>query len=276
MPGTERVWGGSLHLTFRLLPGFNPRLKIFLESDGATPAEILARLPYESQRAQHGAGNTPDARRYRDCRHVYQTAGLLYEDTTNHLHVTDLGRATYRWLGKLSVKNSPVLGRHAAYALASCQLRNPSRPGQSYAPDVDVFPFAFIWRAMLELDDRIDSDELNRTIFRVTDRSGLDEAIERIRHNRATSGEPDALGDETITGQSRNDRLIPWIALASFGWLLIEDKRDTGGRWYRIRPAVRDVLREAASFRHEHRAFENVGSYVQHISDSACLPMDVR
>jgi hypothetical protein len=276
VPGTDRTWGGSLHLTFRLLPQYNPRLKIFLESDGATPDEVLARLPYESQRAQSGGTGTPDARRYRDCRHVFQMAGLLFEDDSGHVRVTDLGHATYRWLGKLTKKNAPVLGRHAAYALAACQLRNPTRPGRGYAPDVRVFPFASIWAAMLELDDQIDSDELNKAIFKVTDPASLVEAIELIRASRQGTGAPETLGPETITGQSKNDRIISWISLASFGWLLIEDKHETGGRWYRIRPATRDILQEAAQFRHKHRHFDTIESYVRRISSAACLPMDVR
>ena len=213
MPGTERQWSGSLHLTLRLLPEFNSRLKIFLEADGATRAEVLARLPYESQRAQSGGSGTPDPRRYRDCRQVFQTAGLLYEDDTTHVRVTELGRATYRWAGKLSEKNAPVLGRHAAYALAACQLRNPIPVRRSYATDVNVFPFAFIWRAMLELDDKIDSDELNRTIFRVTDRESLDEAIDTIRDNRDGATNPETLDSETITGKVKDDRIISWILL---------------------------------------------------------------
>jgi hypothetical protein len=276
VPATSRVWSGSLHLTLRLLPIFSARLKIFLESDGATPDEVLARLPYEGQRAQSGGTGAPDARRYRDCRQVFQTAGLMFEDHSGRVRVTDLGLATSRWAGRLSQKNAPVLGRHAAYALAACQLRNPTRPGQSYAPDVAVFPFAFIWRAMLELDGQIDSDELNRVIFKVIDRQTLDAAIELIRDNRSSSNGTEALGPETITDRSKNDRIISWIALASFGWLLIEDKRETGGRWYRIRPATRDVLREAAQFRHKHRDFNDVESYIRHISDAACLPTDVR
>jgi hypothetical protein len=276
MLATEREWGGSLHLTLRLLPEFNPRLKVFLESDGATQEQVLQRLPYESRRAQSGGTGAPDARRYRDGRHVYQMAGLLYEDANHHIRVTELGQATSRWLGLLTRKNAPVLGRHAAYALAACQLRNPSRSGRDYAPDVNVFPFAFIWRAMLQLDDRIDSDELNRAIFRTTDAQSLDEAIEKIRRRRRDSLPTESLGDETISGQAKNDRIIPWIALASFGWLLIEDKDEAGGHWYRIRAATRDVLREASQLKNKHREFESVASYVTHVSDAACLPLDVR
>lgn len=272
----ERVWGGSLHKTLRLLPTPDEGLAVFLNSGGASPIEVLARLPYEPQRAQSGGTGAPDTRRYRDGRYAYQTAGLLFEDDTHRLRITELGNATRRWLGKLTVGDSPVLGRHAAYALAACQLRNPSRAGSSYASDVEVFPFAFIWRAMLALDDQINSDEMNREIFRVTDLSDLYEAVERIRTQRARPDQVDLLRPETITDARRNDRIIPWIALASFGWLLIADKRESGGQWYRIRPRARALLREAAQIEHRHRDFITVESYVEHISDAACLPQDVR
>jgi hypothetical protein len=276
MVPTERVWGGSLHQTFRLFPVPSEQLEIFLSSDGATQDEVLARLPYEAQRAQSGGTGAPDPRRYRDGRHVYQYAGLLFEDDSGRLRVTELGKATHRWMGKLRPGNLPVLGRHAAYALAVCQLRNPSRAGSVYASDVEVFPFAFIWRAMLALDGRINSNELNRELFRVTDWASLDQAVERIRENRGQSQQSNLLHDETVSGNRKNDRIIPWICLASFGWLLIADKRELGGDWYRIRPQAHSLLQEATQIKHQHREFSNIESYVRHISGAACLPQDVR
>jgi hypothetical protein len=272
----KREWGGSLHQTFRLYSTPSPTLEVFLKSDGATQAEILPQLPYQAQRAQSGGTGSPDSKRYRDPRHTYQYAGLLFEDATGHVRLTELGNTTRRWLGKLTLGNAPVLGRHAAYALTACQLRNPSLAGRSYPPDVQVFPFTFIWRAMLALDDRISSDELNREIFRVTDRDSLEDAIERIRESRERPGQADILRPETVTGDRKNDRIIPWISLASFGWLLIADKRESGGDWYKIRPKARSLLREAAQIKHRHREFENMQAYVRHISDAACLPQDVR
>jgi hypothetical protein len=268
-------WGGSLHQTFRLLPP-SSNLAVFLSADGETEEAVLSRLPYEVSRAHGGGGGSPDPKRYRDGRHVYQSVGLLFEDSDRRVRLTDLGKATHRWLGQLSLINSPVLGRHAAYALTACQLRNPTRPGQAYADDVQVFPFAFIWRAMLALDDQISSDELNRAIFRVTDQRTLDEAIDRIARCRRDSASPSELGDETITVAAKNDRVIPWMALASFGWLLMADKRESGGMWYKIRPRARQLLRESAQIVRKHRDYSSAQHYVEHISDCACLPRDVR
>ena len=81
----------------------------------------------------------------------------------------------------------------------------------------------FIWRAMLALDNRINSDELNRGLFKVCDAAQLEECIAKIRQAREQN-DLSILGDETITGDKKNDRIIPWVSLASFGWTLFPDK----------------------------------------------------
>lgn len=274
MSGQEE-WGGSLHQTFRLLPPESPNLLAFLRSDGATPDEVLTRLPYDAARSRGRGTGVPNKKRYRDPRHVYQTLGLVYEDG-DHLRVTDLGRATERWVGKLTPRNSVVLGRHAAYALSACQLRNPSLAGQKYNDTVEVFPFAFIWRAMLALDGRISSAELNRVLFRVKNDDDLRVAIAKMQQCRGGGDDHESLGDETITEAAKNDRIIAWMALASFGWLLISDKRETASGYYQIRPRALELLREASQMKRVHREFGSVPEYVNHISDAACLPKDVR
>lgn len=275
MADTPVSWGGSLHQTFRLLPAPSPNAQAFLTADGLRQDDVLRRLPYDAARSSTGSG-APDPKRYRDGRHVYQTAGLLYESQEGFVRVTDLGKATARWLGLLSPINSPVLGRHAAYGLAACQLRNPSRAGSSYPSEVEVFPFAFIWRAMLALDNRISSDELNRVIFKTNNEADLFLAIDQIREHREKSTDASLLGEETISGKAKNDRIIPWMSLASFGWLLIADKRESGGQWYEVRPSCRALLREAAQIRRTHHSFSSVGEYVEHISRAAAIPKDVR
>jgi len=268
-------WGGSLHQTFRLLPTASPNLPAFLGSDGCTPDEVLQRLPYDAARSRGGTSTTPDRKRYRDGRHVYQTVGLLYEDG-ERLRVTELGKATARWVGNLTPVNSVVLGRHAAYGLSACQLRNPTVAGRKYNGAVEVFPFAYIWRAMIALDSRISSAELNRVVFRVTNESDLNDAIAKIRDWRESGESEDSLGPETITEKAKNDRIIAWMALASFGWLLIADKRETAQAWYRIRGRAVELLREASQIKRVHRDFTSVPEYINHISNAACLPKDVR
>jgi len=269
MANLQTTWSGSLHLSFRLLPTPSPNLRIFVEADGKTEDQVLAKLPYQAQRARPGTGTgAPDRRRYRDGRQLYTMLGFLYEDA-GKVRVTLLGRTVLEWLEILTEKNAPTLGLYAVRSLAAHQLRNPTTWGQKYDPAIEVFPFAFIWRAMLALNDQISSDELNRAIFHVTDDQSLIDAIERIREARKT-GDVTAMGGPAISGSRVNDRIIPWVSMASFGYTLISDKE--GGEYYKIRPEARPTLARAAAVRVEHRSFPSVVDYVEYVSDMAGLP----
>lgn len=270
----RKVWGGSLHTPFRLLPEPLGHLKPFLTAHGKSGADVRKTLPYEKKRSKK-PGDFPDAKRYRDPRHVYETAGLLYEGDDGIIRVTELGKATLRWLEKLTPKNVVILGRHAAYALSACQLRTPIGV-YPYDPSVVVFPFAFIWRAMLSLDNKISSDELNRAIFKVTNEAELGPAIERVAKARET-GDMSAMGEETESGAKKNDRIIPWVSIASFGWTLVQDKRSGGeSGFYRIPDSTLSLIREAAAIRHRHREFKTTKEYVEHVARAAALPQDLR
>lgn len=265
-------WSTSLHLTFRLLPAPTASLRPFLEAEGLTPDQLLTKLPYAAARSRTGRG-APDPRRYRDGKQLYESIGLIYESSNGIVRITDLGHATLRWLDLLNDRNIAVLGRHAAYALAACQLRNPTGWG-NYDASFEVFPFSCIWRVMLALDGCISSDELNRVVFRIKTEKDLNAAIQTIQAAR-NSGASTTLPAETVTGENKEDRIIPWMCMASFGWTLISDKRGGEGR-YCINPRARNVLREAASVRHKHRTFDTPEQYVQHIAKAAALPEDLR
>jgi hypothetical protein len=194
--------------------------------------------------------------------------GFVYEES-GVINVTHFGQTMLRWLSILSEKNAPTLGLYAARSLAAYQLRNPTAWGQKYDECVEVFPFSFIWRAMLALDDRISSEELNREIFRVTDEHSLHAAVHNIRAARK-AGDPSLLGLPAITGSRVNDRIIPWVSMASFGYTLIADKGGTD--YYTLRPEARSTLVRAAAVRHEHRTFRSTGEYVRHLSRLAGMP----
>jgi hypothetical protein len=274
MATSELTWSGSLHQTFRLLPRDKQsgNLRPFLEADGLASTDLLERLPYDRARSKDPTKDAPDAKRYRDGKQVYQTAGLLYEDD-GVVHVTDLGVATRRWLDIVTPKNRVILARHAAYALAACQLRNPTGSGKKYAETVDVFPFAFIWRAMLALDGHIDSDELNRGLFKVGNADQLEDCIASIRRARKEK-DISILGDETISDGKKNDRIIPWVSLASFGWTLFPDKGTDN--YYQLDEATLSVVREASRIKHTHKEFSSVRNYIEHVSRCAALPKDLR
>ena len=279
-PAKLTTWTGSLHQTFRLLPvnDQSRNLKPFLESDGETPDALLLRLPYDVARAQARGSQrtTPHPKRYRDGKQVYQTVGLLYEDESHTIRLTDLGFATLRWLTIITENNSVILARHSAYALAACQLRNPTGAGRRFDDSLEVFPFRFIWTAMLALDGKISSEELNRALFKVKNEDDLDTAIEAIAAAREAS-DLSLLGPEVVTGKAKNDRIIPWMSLASFGWTLFPDKREReGSTYYELIPRTIDIVKQAAHWRRKHRDFSSVSEYVEHISASAVLPEDLR
>jgi hypothetical protein len=272
----EFNWRGSLHQTFRINNSSPPTLTAFLTSEGLHRDLVLEKLPYDSARAKNRDSTGPDPKRYRDAKQVFQTIGLIYEDADSKICVTHFGETLLRWLSLMNNANAPILMRHAAYALASCQLNNPTGAGSRYSEDVVVFPFQFIWKAMLSLDGIIDSEELNRSIFKTRNEEELYEEIDKIKNYR-TSRDLSLLGDEAITGSRKNDRIIPWISLASFGWALIKDKREsTVSGYYQINENMYELLSEASKIRHKHRNFTSTKEYVEYISSNASLPEDLR
>jgi hypothetical protein len=196
----------------------------------------------------------------------------MYEEG-DLVRITPLGKATLWWLDKLNEKNLPVLAQYAAYALSSWQLKNPTPEGRQYASDVKVFPYTFIWRVMLLTDRRISSDELARTVLRITEESQIEEAAERIRKARST-GKIDDLGERVV---DLNDRIIPWMSLASFGWTLIQDKSegDAAG-FYQIPDHTLRILERASEIQRPHLTFSDELTYLKHISRAAAVPIDLR
>lgn len=268
-------WSGAAHLSFNFVRDRSGHLETMLASDGRTRAEVLEALPYEATRAGGGGAGAPDAKRYRDARQLYESVGLLYEDEEAVVRLTDLGRAVSRWLDIIDDNNGGPLLRRVALALSACQLRAPRRRGQTpYGLDVEVFPYAFIWRAMLALDGYITSDELNRAVFKVTNEQDLWDQVERIRDERAHE-DIERLGPPVIGGTRANDRVGVWMSAASFGWSLITQKdEEPRVGTYAIRPQYERLLREASMVRHRHRDFPDVPRYVRYVSSRACLPKD--
>ncbi|WP_316575983.1 hypothetical protein [Nocardia canadensis] len=128
---------------------------------------------------------------------------------------------------------------------------------------------------MLELDDIIYSEEINRALLYALDDEGLACAIERIRRHRADPAAGTLLA-EVETGSRKNDRLIPLVAAGSFGFTFIQDKRETGEAFYKLRPETRRVVEAAAKADYPVHEYANVSEYVEHISKMASLPKDLR
>jgi hypothetical protein len=204
---------------------------------------------------------------------VLENSGLVWEDEQGRVHFTDFGTTLKRFIRLANPHNIGLVAQHAALALNVCQLRNPTGAGTRFRDDIRVFPFRFIWKAMLSLGNRIDSDELNRAIFATRNEPMLLAAIERVRQFRQ-NGRLSELGHETVTGASKNDRLIPIVCLASFGWTLLNQKDRDG--YYTVKPECESYLRAAVAVPVDHRPFETVEEYVTHISNAACIPKDMR
>ncbi|MFY0524464.1 hypothetical protein ACN28I_15260 [Archangium gephyra] len=82
------------------------------------------------------------------------------------------------------------------------------------------------------------------------------------------------LGEETLTDEKKNDRMISWMSLASFGWTLFSDKGSND--FYQLLPDTLALVREAARIEHPHREFASVPDYIEHVSRCAALPKDLR
>lgn len=277
MPNTLTTWSGALHKSFRVLPTEqfgNEDLLAFLQSeDGTHKDDVLAKMPYDAARSSGSTTGGPNPKRYRDMKQVIETIGLMWQDNDGCIHFSKFGLALKRFMTVANEKNVKLIARHAALALAVCQLRNPTGAGERYDPSMEVFPFRFIWRAMLRLDYRLSSEELNRAIYQVRNAEMLEEAIERIARCRNGGAVAD-LGTEVLPGTKKNDRIISMVALASFGWTLI-DQKDAEG-FYTVKPECIRLLEAAVSLPARHRAFTSVEDYVTAISNSACLPEDYR
>jgi len=229
-------------------------------------------MPFDASRSSRAGAIRPDPKRYRDAKQVFEACGLLWE-AEETVQLTALGDAVRRFLPNANESNVGLIARHAALGLSLAQLRNPTGAGKRYHASMTVFPFRFIWQAMLSLDGKIDSDELNRAIFRVHNADALPTAIDSIRRYRRTGTLAD-LGGETISGASKNDRLIPVISLASFGWTLMNQKDHAG--YYTLKAGCSRLLEVAVSLPARHRDFGSVQDYVEAIASASCLPRDLR
>ena len=263
-------WNCGFRQSFRLLHAGEDEdlLDVFLSSHGRTENEVLDAIP-----RPRSAGGAPDAKRYREPRQLFRTTGLLYDRLDGgerRVVVTELGHAVRRWRPNLTEENASVLGRFAALALSACQLRNPSKEAKDYPVGTEVFPFAFIWRAMPLLDGRISSDELNRGVLHAMSQAELDDIVDRLKHARRKNDH----GSLRPPLVDNNDRLIPWMAWASFGWTLISPKEGSG--FYAIRPRLMRIVADAASIKRRHHEFGDEAEYIEYVVSCAALPKDLR
>ncbi len=140
---------------------------------------------------------------------------------------------------------------------------------------MEVFPFAFIWRAMLALGGYITREELNRGIYRTKNDADLVAAIERIRSARIT-GNVETIGEPAFErgedGSLTARRVRGWVSWASFGWTLISDETNSVEGFRITAPWAKEVLTDAAAVHRRHRDFPSIKDYVEHLSHCAGIP----
>lgn len=198
--------------------------------------------------------------RYRAFRKLYEKLGLLYKDN-DVIRLSKLGNLISGLEGKLENYKNGVIDDITAFAvdiLSRYQLRNPvDEPNLDKS--CDVLPCLCIWRAMMELDLKINYEEMNRVILHVMKMSDLDAAIEKIRNARSLYGNfqntdasilDDVLGDPVHTDQP-SARIAPWFSFAGWGGLIIEQNQDSDG--YRrlcgsATPFIKKVLDNPPSY----------------------------
>lgn len=218
----------SVNLNFDV--SFRKHLEAFCKMDG------IGWNDYENQEAIGKLNVAPQ--RYRSFRKLYEKLGLLYKDGDN-IRLSRLGILLSQLEGNLNTYKNSVLEDITAVAvdiLSRYQLRNPVDE-----PNLDsgcnVLPCLCIWQAMMELDSKINYEEMNRVILHVMRMEDLDEAIEKIRKARSAYGNyqdideaalNEVLGIRVHTNQP-SARIAPWFSFAGWGGLIIDQNPDNEG-----------------------------------------------
>lgn len=274
-------WSTSFHESFSVVPSGKPsdaQVDWFLGSEGRREAEVLAGWPKGRLKA-HIEGEVPkpaDPKQFRNMSQLLRNIGLAYTDTSGTegvVRVTRLGQELLWWRQDgLNIQNVRIIARFASRAIAAAQLKNPTREAKAYSADLTVFPFQFIWRAMLALDNRISLTELDRAILTVKNEEDLNQAVEKIRRYRL-SNELTDLGETNANGD--DEGVAAWMCWASFGWSLIP-RRKPGGDYHIPEGWPLRIIREAATIQQRHRQFGSDREYVEYLSACAGLPPDLR
>lgn len=218
----------SVSLNFAV--SFRKHLEAFCKMDG------VGWNDYENQETTGKLNVAPQ--RYRSFRKLYEKLGLLYKDG-NNIRLSRLGILLTQLESNLCAYKDSVLEEITAVAvdiLSRYQLRNPvDEPNLD--PSCNVLPCLCIWQAMMELDSKINYEEMNRVVLRVMRMEDLDEAIEKIRKARSAYGNyqdtdeavlNDVLGIQVHTNQP-SARIAPWFSFAGWGGLIIDQNPDNEG-----------------------------------------------
>lgn len=227
-------------------PNFRKHLEAFCNLEG------IGWNDFERQEQISGLSVTPQ--RYRSYRKMYQNLGFIYPENTK-IKLSSVGK-------KLSQVPSDIqnrlksellkIGSIALKILSRYQLLNPTEEQKSELPaDCDVLPCICFWKTMLDLDNKLHHEELNRVLLRVMRMADLDDAIRKIakarslytpysKHENALAS---ALGEPVHTNQP-TARVAYWYSFVGWGGLLIERNQDQEG-FRHFNASMIDAIRSA-------------------------------
>ena len=176
--------------------------------------------------------------RLRTFRKMYEMLGLIYREKDT-MRLSRLGTLMSQLERRLNEQKDSALEDITSVAvdiLSRYQLKNPI-DDNGLSDDCDVQPCICIWKALLELDNKINYEEMNRTLLHVMRMADLDEAIGKIRNARRLYGTYAGVDAETLDKvlgkQVHSDqpsaRIAPWFSFAGWGGLIIEQNQDADG-----------------------------------------------
>lgn len=196
-----------------------------------------------------GGLTTADSR-LRTYRKMYERLGLIYKDE-DKIRLSRLGIGIRDLQHNMDAAKEQLLHNllvSAVDVLARYQLRNPI-DGPNLPTECDVQPYLCIWKAMRELDNKLNYEEMNRVILRITSMSQLDIATAKIRDARSlhgtyreiSPGDLDTILGEQVHTDQPTARIAPWFSFAGWGGLIIEQQLDEDG-YRRLTPASLNVI----------------------------------
>ncbi|MEQ1761538.1 MAG: AAA family ATPase [Pyrinomonadaceae bacterium] len=237
-------------------------LKAFLALDGVDATD------YPRQLSGGGLGNSDQ--RARSYRKLYERLGLIFRDGEK-IRLSEIGLGLRDFPATLpeTLENYAEGEKQrfvqnfrskAIRILAKDQLDNPTEiQRHRLPPGCDVFPFRCIWQAMLELDNKLHYEEVNRCLLYVMKMADLPAAIDRIRTARnQTESYAEASTDELseslglpVFEDQASARVSSWFSLAGWGGLIIEQGNQTDGFRHLVPeaiPLIRDELSKPPTF----------------------------
>lgn len=251
--------------TIKTVVEMRDHLKGFLTLDG------VAAKDYEVQKTKTGL--SVEDQRLRTYRKMYERLGLLYVQS-DKIFLTDLGKAISSLessINKERTEQESKLRRRAIDILSRYQLQNPAEAENDVPASCDVLPYMCIWKAMLELDNKLHHEELNRVILRVMRMADLDAAILKIREARQKPVEyghqsPNDmrtnLGDRVQEDQPPA-RMAAWFSLAGWGGLIIEREERKDGFRHLVEDSIPLLTKITSNPPHYYPA-KNVEDWTRH------------